>query len=482
VTDHPRHSSRGLATNATHPSLVRPFIGAFAARAAATAALALLVGTASAPAQAQVLTQYTLPSVNNGLAFAAPVQARDGYLYGLMGNNTPTIYISSPGGTMTTQFVGATPSTNYICTTGMILGRDGNLYGTCQMSSSGTQDFAFRYTPGGYGSQGTFTPFAVITPNGNYGSRFPSALVEATDGNFYGTTGGGVGLVGSVFRITPAGVVTTLRTFTASLGTPYYPTGPLIEAKDGKLYGTSEAGSTQCCGNGTIFSVTIKGKGKVKTFYNFTGASAVASPDGGVIQGNGVLTDLHDVNLATDGSTNPYYGLLEATDGNFYGTLGGYRNGGFGPGGLYKITSTGSYATLFTLPITGCGFSGPGCIPNSSNIEHTNGVLYGALEEGGYYDTGVMYAEATNPQLQPNVILQETSGASGSRVDILGQGFTSATVVKFGKTPASFTVVADTYLSAVVPVGAKTGYVTVSEAGGTLQSQAKFTVKSGADW
>ena len=104
--------------------------------AAAAATLVLLVGAALAPAEAQSLMQYTLPNVNNGDAFAAPVQARDGYLYGLMGNNTPTIYIWSPGGSMTSQFVGSTPETSYICLTGMIPGRDGNLYGTCQSPAS----------------------------------------------------------------------------------------------------------------------------------------------------------------------------------------------------------------------------------------------------------------------------------------------------------------------------------------------------------
>jgi uncharacterized repeat protein (TIGR03803 family) len=470
------------------------------ARRAMATACGLLAASALSPSlRAQTLTEYGLPDVNNGLAFAAPVQARDGNLYGLMGNNTPTIYVSTPTGSITTQFVGTGPGSTYICLTGMILGHDGNLYGTCDMSGAGTQDFAFRFTPGAHGSPGTFTPFAVITPNGNNGPQSPSALVQASDGNFYGTTGGGAGLFGSVFRITPAGVVTTLKTFTGP-GGPYYPTGPLIQARDGKLYGTSQAGSTQCCGNGTIFSVTLAGK--IHVFYNFADVGGIAIPAGGVIQGTDgsfygvstsggqyfdgaiykvsstrVLTDLHDVNPATDGGTNPYYALVQATDGNFYGTLEGYESGGFGPGALFKITSTGAFTTLFTIPITGCGYSGPGCVPNSSNIEHTNGTLYGAMDEGGYYDTGAIYAETTNPLLQPNVILQETSGAPGVTVDIIGQGFTSAKSVKFGKISASFTSVSDTYLTATVPAGAKTGYVTVIEPSAKLQSQQRFTVE-----
>ena len=155
--------------------------------------------------------------------------------------------------------------------------------------------------------------------------------------------------------------MTTLKTF-INTGGPYYPTGPLIEAKNGKLYGTSEAGSPVCCGNGTIYNVTLKGK--VSAFYNFNATNAVQSPDGGVIQGTdgsfygittrggqydegsiyqvsqaGVLTDLHDVSFANDGSGYPSFGLLQATDGNFYGTLTGCASGGCQAGALFEITS-----------------------------------------------------------------------------------------------------------------------------------------------
>jgi uncharacterized repeat protein (TIGR03803 family) len=470
----------------------------------AAAALALLAGAALVPAaQAQNLAQYSLPDTPNGFAFGEPVQGRDGYLYGLMGNNNPSIYISTPGGSMTYQRVGP-DTTQYICTTGMILGRDGNFYGTCNMVNGGTQDVAFRYTPGGSGAPGNFTMFAVIYTNANGDGSFPNALMQASDGNFYGTTTfGGTNGEGTVFRITPAGVITTLYNFTGgtNVAGPAQPGGPLIEAKDGKLYGTTQTGSTTL-GDGTIYSMTLKGK--VSVLYNFINLKGESSnPYDGVIQGSdglfygtasggeynngyiyklsakGVLTDLHDVDYAVDGSLSPYFHLVQAPDGNFYGALNGCASGGCRNGLLYEITSTGSFTPLFTIvvPVGGCPDAFPGCIPNSGQIVHTNGALYGVTEQGGVNDEGVLYAETPNPALKPNVKLQEASGAVGSTVDIVGQGFTGATKVHFGKVAARFSVGSDTYMSATVPAGAASGFVVVTEPGAKLQSQAKFLVK-----
>jgi uncharacterized repeat protein (TIGR03803 family) len=474
---------------------------------APAASLALAVGLLLSPAaqaQAPDPQQYSLPPASNGFAFGNPAQGRDGYLYGLMGYNYPTIYISPPGGpgggNMAYQQVGPNSQPQYLCTTGMILGRDGDFYGTCNMVGVGTQDFAFRYTPGAYGAQGNFEIFAVIDTNANGVSQFPNALVQASDGNFYGSTYGN-GTAGTVFRITPAGVVTTLQTFTgppAGSG-PATPNGPLIEAKDGKLYGTSQEGSNAANGAGTIFSITLKGK--LSVFTNFTGGNNLFSPGGGVIQAadgsfygitpgggaynegalykvspKGVVTDLHDFNASTDGSSYPTYAPVQAPDGNFYVPLNGCHAGGCHQGALFELTSGGAFSTLATFSGT-CNYSPPGCLPNSGEIVHTDGSLYGVLEQGGVNDWGVLYADTPSPALKPNVKLQEASGAVGSTVDILGQGFTGATKVHFGKVAASFSVVSDTYMTATVPAGAASGFVVVTEPGAKLQSQAKFLVK-----
>jgi hypothetical protein len=81
------------------------------------------------------------------------------------------------------------------------------------------------------------------------------------------------------------------------------------------------------------------------------------------------------------------------------------------------------------------------------------------------------------PGLQPFVTIQTKSGKVGTSVDILGQGFNSATSVAFNGTSAIFSVVSDTFMTATIPSGSTTGFVTVAEPGGTLKSNLKFKVK-----
>jgi hypothetical protein len=75
--------------------------------------------------------------------------------------------------------------------------------------------------------------------------------------------------------------------------------------------------------------------------------------------------------------------------------------------------------------------------------------------------------------IQPMTIV----GKIGTTVGILGQGFTSATAVTFNGVAASFSVSSDGYLEAVIPAGAKAGYIRVTEGGGTLSSVQKFNPK-----
>jgi hypothetical protein len=73
--------------------------------------------------------------------------------------------------------------------------------------------------------------------------------------------------------------------------------------------------------------------------------------------------------------------------------------------------------------------------------------------------------------------LQNNAGTVGQVVRILGQGLTGSTAVSFNGTDATtFTVVSDTYVTAVVPAGATTGNITVTTPGGTLTSNRKFWV------
>lgn len=126
-------------------------------------------------------------------------------------------------------------------------------------------------------------------PDGNG----PSVLVQGTDGNFYGTTSPGLLLGdGTVFKITPAGTLTTLYSFCEQAGCPdgSAPSGVLVQGTDGNFYGTTRLGGSgsgpNCVGCGTIFKMTPQGT--LITLYSFDETDG-NGPDGLAITTNGTI-------------------------------------------------------------------------------------------------------------------------------------------------------------------------------------------------
>ena len=120
------------------------------------------------------------------------------------------------------------------------------------------------------------TLYSTVAGDGS--SAFGVSLIQANDGNFYGTTdNGGSGSNGSVFRITPAGDYTILYNFCTSGGTTCSnganPEGGVIQASDGNLYGTARAGGANK--GGTVFSLSLSGTFKlIYTFCSEGGPNA----------------------------------------------------------------------------------------------------------------------------------------------------------------------------------------------------------------
>jgi uncharacterized repeat protein (TIGR03803 family) len=323
----------------------------------------------------------------------------------------------------------------------LIQAADGALYGT---TSSGGTNYCQSY--GGCGTIFRITPQGKLTTLYSFCSQMnctdgygPGAgLAQGTDGDFYGTTegGGDSNNDGTVFKITPAGTLTTLHIFDGADGSG--PSSWLIQGIDGNFYGTTvEGGAAK---SGTVFRITPAGS--VTTLYSFC-----------------------TQNACSDGSW-PYAGVFQGTDGNFYGTT--YTLGLYGGGTVYEITPAGSLTTLHSFAGT------DGFAPLGGLAQATNGSFYGTTVQGGGNNAGTVFSVDTG--LGPFVTFVRAAGKVGQTGGILGQGFTGATSVSLNGIPVSFTVKSDTFIEATVPPGATTGYVTVTTPSGTLTSNVPFHV------
>lgn len=341
---------------------------------------------------------------------------------------------------------------------GLIQASDGNFYGTAYYGGNGLRDSCSGDQPG-CGTIFKMTPGGVVSTLYDFcsqdsctdGSNPLANLAEGSDGYLYGvTTLGGTNCApygcGTVFKIAFDGTLVTLHSFNGNDGTS--PIGALTQGRDGDFYGTAGGGNLACGypgGCGTLFRITPSGI--FSTLYTF--CVEANCPDGAV----------PDMGLN---------GLLLATDGNFYGVtqIGGANNDGT----IFKITPRGKLTTLRS-------FSGPdGAGPWAAPIQATNGILYGTTAYGGTNrcSCGTIYSLKVG--LHSFVAFIHAVGRVGQTNGILGQGFTGTTSVTFNGVPSHFTVVSDTFIKATVPQGATTGYVTVTTPSGVLKSDVPFRV------
>lgn len=445
----------------------------------------VLWGLSLATAQQPTVTYSDLHDFNSsagdpyGFQSARLAQARDGNLYvesrsgGTESLGTVASLSTSTG---TPKIISSFTGTDGdLATGGLTLGTDGLLYGDAQGGGPSNDGVTFKIT-----TTGTLTTLHNFTNTGDgYGPV--NALVLATDGNYYGLTNS---QPETFYKVTPAGVLTTLATFTNAEG---YQGGQLFQGSDGNLYGGLNQGGTNSAG--TLFKVSTAGV--VTVLHNFAvggsdGAQAATgmvqapngtyygTPSAGGTNGVGVVykltstgtyTVLHDFGASTDGA-NPGV-LMLANDGNMYGVTnsGGSNNCGT----LFKVTQAGAFSVLYNF------VNSSGCNPGAYLTQDTDGNLYGVTNAGGANGDGSFFK--VNLGLSAFITLQQTAGNVGSKIGILGQGFSSSSVVKFnGVQATTVTLTGTTYLTATVPTGASSGYVTVTTGSTTLTSTQKFTV------
>jgi uncharacterized repeat protein (TIGR03803 family) len=354
---------------------------------------------------------YSFAGGPDGANPNALVQDTNGIFYGTTQNGGTNGY-----GTIFQLTTNGTPATLYAFTgdgdgaypmAGLVQGADGNLYGTASVGGTGDWGTIFNITSGGtFGALHSFTGVAD--------GSFPYAeLMQGVDGSFYGTTleGGISNGWGTVFKITPDGSVSNLYSFTggADGGSPE---ATLVQGVDGSLYGTTSEGGTSS--SGTVFKITTNGT--FTTLYSFYGSSDGGFPYAGVIQAadgnfygttgddgqlgngtvfkittNGILTTLHSFAGGSDGSF-PSAGLIQASDGNLYGTTA--YGGTYNDGTVFQITTNGALTTLISFNGTN------GANPQAALVEGTDDNLYGTTQNGGPMDYGVIF-RLTVPSLVP---------------------------------------------------------------------------------
>jgi uncharacterized repeat protein (TIGR03803 family) len=244
--------------------------------------------TAAIRSPAQTFTTLaSFGGANGNGPVAALIQGVDGNFYGTtinggVGTGDPscslsegcgTVFKLTPSGTVTALYSFCSQvncSDGSYPRSGLVRGADGSYYGTTQNGGAGCQ------YQGGCGTLFKVTPAGTLTTLYSFCSQ-PSCLdgfgpeaglVLASDGNFYGTTqGGGAHFYGTVFQLTPSGTLTTLYNFCslANCADGSQPVGGLIQAADGNLYGTTSVGGT--LGLGTVFRITLNGV--LTTLYSF---------------------------------------------------------------------------------------------------------------------------------------------------------------------------------------------------------------------
>ncbi len=408
-------------------------------------------------------TQTVLYNFQNGTDGAfprtPPVQAPDGNLYGNTGNDTNAVlYKLTPAGVFSVVATMPSPSN-----APLIVGTDGNLYGTTHLGGTFNRGTAFQFAP----AKKKIKILHNFNPSTEPYSPY-DRLFQGTDGKFYGTTTtGGPGSGGSVFQMTTAGKVVTLFTFStqqaANGATPF---AGVVQGSDGNLYGVCSVGGAN--GLGTLFKISTKGTGfqVLHDFATATGDTPNATP---LLHTNGKIYGL------------TFHGGSHAAYGDIYSMDAGLK-----PFVSQFVFYNGKVGDSVT--ILGQGFSnatgvkfgtGAGTFVASTDAFMTATVDAGAttdvitvLEPGGNLTTPQKY------KIIPTISgFSPKSGPVGTQVVITGISLKQTTSVTIGKAKATFVVNSDTQVTATVGAGAVTGKVSLKTKGGTATAAGTFTVQ-----
>ncbi len=383
----------------------------------------------------KVSNLYSFTSLTDGAAPSAPlIQGSDGLYYGTtqLGGTYGygTVFKVDSAGNVTPLYEFSDENDGANPVSALVQASNGYFYGTTEWGGSYGKGTIFQVD-----SNGNLTTLYSFT-GGDDGLNPLSGLTQASDGHLYGTTfGGGTYSSGTIYWVDLSGNLTTLYSFTGGTDGDG-PDAPLIQANDGDFYGTTQNGGNNSCdiglgiGCGTVFK--IDSAGNLTTLYTFSGGSDGANPDETVVQGNDgnfygttlfggdssctvstytgcgtvfkidstdTFTILHDFSGGADGGV-PFSSLIQATDGNFYGTAtaGGDSSCSviasgenfatyIGCGTVFKMDSSGNVDALYSFT----GSPNDGSNPFAAILEGSDGYFYGTARWGGSATTSCSY-------------------------------------------------------------------------------------------
>jgi len=339
--------------------------------------------TFNANAQTETALYSFGSSLDGSEPYAGLVRGSDSNFYGttLFGGTNGlgglgTVFRISPSGTYTTlySFAGSPANDGSYPQAGLVQGSDSNFYGTTieggtSANCNGGCGTVFRISP-----SGSYTTLYSFAGSPNDGSEPYAGLVQGSDSNFYGTTKyggtagtGGTNGYGTVFRISPSGTHTTLYSFSGYPTDGSEPDAGLVQGSDSNFYGTTEYGGTNYdvagLGYGTVFRISPSGTHT--TLYSFSG-------------------------YPTDGS-EPYAGLVQGSDSNFYGTTiegGTNANCNGGCGTVFRISPSGTHTTLYSFAGSPAN---DGSEPDAGLVQGSDGSFYGTTTGGGTNGHGTVF-------------------------------------------------------------------------------------------
>jgi uncharacterized repeat protein (TIGR03803 family) len=398
-------------------------------------------------------TQGSSGFLNGNNPASGFVEANDGFLYGTTFNggkqNAGVLFRISKTGTgfkVLHNFCSSANCADGSIPDGLLLGQDGNLYGTTQEGGSSVSPCPsfgcgaiFRFEP----TTGAFTVLHRLTAAAD--GLQPFGMIQATNGNLYGVSQGldVDSFNEDIFQFTPGGK------FTVQFKSALFDTGisGLTQGANGHLYGAFESITA---GEINFFEVSTKGTGFV-AFSPFTTLAGT-------------------INIPS---------LFLASDGNLWDT--NFTDSIAPMGSVFSINPQNG-AVLQTFAFD----SANGNSPEVGVIQAADGKFVGTTEHGGTISGGNKeFADGTVWSLDAGLsapapaitLLNSTSGTVGSALLINGKNFIGTTAVSFNGVSASFQVLNTQFVSATVPVGVTTGPIEVTNLGGKATSTQLFNVK-----